>query len=93
MENGLDPRTLHVVVEELVRAAEAGRTQIMITTHSPYLLDLVHLTSLVLVTREAGQPPRFDRPADHEEVREWARRFAPGRLYTMGTLHRRRDRR
>ncbi|HSN98719.1 MAG TPA: AAA family ATPase [Candidatus Nanopelagicales bacterium] len=91
VENGLDPRTIHVVVDELMRAAEGGRTQIVITTHSPYLLDLVPLESLVLVAREAGKPPRFDRPADHEEVREWAQRFAPGRLYTMGTLHQRRE--
>lgn len=91
VENGLDPRTLQLVVRELLRAAKAGRTQIMITTHSPYLLDLVPLESLVLVARDEGGPPRFDRPAAHEEVREWARRFAPGQLYTMGTLHQRRD--
>ncbi len=91
VENGLDPRTLHLVVRELLRAAESGRTQIMVTTHSPYLLDLVPLESLVLVARDEGGPPRFDRPAAHEEVRAWAERFAPGKLYTMGTLHQRRD--
>jgi predicted ATPase len=90
IENGLDPRTIHLVVEELREAAESGRTQILVTTHSPYLLDLVPLESLVLVARDGGGPPRFDRPAEHEEVREWAKRFAPGRLYTMGTLHEKR---
>lgn len=90
VENGLDPRTIHLVVDELLRAAEEGRTQIMVTTHSPYLLDLVPLESLVLVARDEGEPPRFDRPADHEEVRGWAQTFAPGRLYTSGTLHQRR---
>jgi predicted ATPase len=90
VENGLDPRTIHVVVDELLRAAESGRTQVMLTTHSPYLLDLVPLESLILVARDEGNPPRFERPADHAEVRAWAQRFAPGRLYTMGTLHQRR---
>jgi len=89
IENGLDPRTIHAVVEELLRASNE-RTQIMITTHSPYLLDLVPLESIVLVARELGEPPTFSRPGDHAEVKEWARRFAPGQLYTMGTLHQRR---
>jgi predicted ATPase len=90
IENGLDPRTIQLVVNELVNAADSGRTQIMVTTHSPYLLDLVPLKSLVLVERKAGSPPTFDQPAHHEEVRGWAESFTPGRLYTMGTF---RDRR
>lgn len=86
VENGLDPRTIQLVVSQILRAVESGRTQIMLTTHSPYLLDLVPLDSLVIVEREAGKPPRFDRSASHHEVVEWAQRFAPGRLYTMGAL-------
>ncbi len=90
IENGLDPRTIHLVVEELREAADSGRTQILVTTHSPYLLDLVDLDHLVLVARDGGGPPRFDRPAEHDDVREWGKRFAPGQLYTMGTLHEKR---
>lgn len=93
IENGLDPRTIHIVVDELLRAAEHGRTQILITTHSPYLLDLLPLESLVLVARDDGGPPRFDRPGDHEEMQQWARQFAPGKLYTMGTMHQKRGKR
>lgn len=91
IENGLDPRTINLVMNEILSATEFGRTQVMVTTHSPYLLDLVPLKSLVLVEREPGKPPHFDRPADHEEVRGWAERFAPGKLYTMGTFHDRRS--
>jgi predicted ATPase len=91
IENGLDPRTIHLIVGELKRAAEAGRTQIMVTTHSPYLLDLLDLEHLVLVERRPGEPPSFDRPADHEAVRGWARKFAPGQLYTMGSLRGRKE--
>jgi predicted ATPase len=86
IENGLDPRTIHLVMDEILRATDAGRTQVMMTTHSPYLLDLVPLENLVLVSREAGGPPRFDWPADHAEVRAWAESFAPGRLYTTGVF-------
>lgn len=89
IENGLDPRTIHLVMNEIFRATEVGRTQVMVTTHSPYLLDLVDLDSLVLVARETGGPPRFEKPADYEEVLSWKDRFAPGALYTMGVLHQR----
>jgi predicted ATPase len=88
IENGLDPRTIHLVLDEILRATTKGRTQVMLTTHSPYFLDLVPLGSLVLVSREEGQPPRFTRPADSEAVQAWAKRFAPGQLYVTGTFHR-----
>jgi len=88
VENGLDPRTVHLVVDELLRAVEDDRMQVIVTTHSPYLLDLLPLESIVLVTRAPGEPPEFHRPAEEATVRAWAKRFAPGRLYTTGNLHR-----
>ena len=91
VENGLDPRTVHLVVDELLRAVEDDRMQVIVTTHSPYLLDLLPLESIVLVTRAPGEPPSFHRPAEEATVRAWAKRFAPGRLYTTGNLHRRDD--
>jgi predicted ATPase len=86
IENGLDPRTVHLLVEEIRAAVQAGRTQVVATTHSPYLLDLVPLSSLVLVERVDGEP-RFTRPADSDQVQQWAKSFAPGQLYTMNRLH------
>jgi hypothetical protein len=63
-------------------------TQVVLTTHSPYLLDLLKLDQLVLVARdESSGEPRFHRPADDAGLAEWSRDFAPGRLYTMGSLH------
>jgi predicted ATPase len=85
IENGLDPRTVHLLVEEIRMAVEAGRTQIVVTTHSPYLLDLLPLSAIVLVDRVEGEP-RFTRPADSEAVQQWAKNFAPGQLYTMNRL-------
>jgi predicted ATPase len=87
IENGLDPRSLHLLVEEIRTAVESRRTQVLITTHSPYLLDLLSLGQLVLVERVEGQPT-FRRPADEESLRQWADAFAPGQLYTMGRLSR-----
>ncbi len=85
IENGLDPRTIHLIVEELRSLTEAGQTQVIATTHSPYLLDLLTLSHLVLVERVDGQPV-FSRPADEKALKEWAKDFGSGRLYTMNKL-------
>jgi predicted ATP-dependent endonuclease of OLD family len=61
-------------------------TQVIVTTHSPYLLDLLTLEHLVVVERDAEGHPRFIRPADNENLQTWAQEFAPGKLYTMGNL-------
>ena len=86
IENGLDPRTLHLVVEEIRAAITAGTTQVILTTHSPYLVDLLDLSHIVVVEREEGQPV-FRRP-DAEQLADWSKSFSPGRLYTMGRLTR-----
>lgn len=86
IENGLDPRTLHLVVEEIRAAMTAGTTQVILTTHSPYLLDLLDLSHIVVVEREKGQP-MFRRP-DASQLADWSKSFSPGRLYTMGRLTR-----
>jgi predicted ATPase len=86
IENGLDPRTVHLLVEEMRAALEGGATQIIVTTHSPYLLDLLDLSQIVVVERINGEPT-FIRP-NQEELADWASKFSPGRLYTMGRLTR-----
>lgn len=87
IENGLDPRSIHLLVEEIRTAVLAGSMQVVLTTHSPYLLDLLKLDQLVLVARNDSGEPRFHRPADNASLAAWSREFAPGRLYTMGSLH------
>jgi predicted ATPase len=84
VENGLDPRMIHLLVEEFRAAIAAKKTQIIVTTHSPYLLDLLDLSHIVVVELVDGEPV-FSRP-DKEQLREWSKSFAPGRLYTMGRL-------
>jgi predicted ATPase len=86
VENGLDPRALHLLVEEFRAALAAKKTQILVTTHSPYLLDLLDLSHIVVVERVDGEPT-FRRP-DKARLAEWSTSFAPGRLYTMGRLTR-----
>lgn len=85
LENGLDPRTIHLIVEEIRNVVEHGISQVIVTTHSPYLLDLLALEDIVLVERINGEPT-FTRPAQQAELEDWSRKFGPGRLYTMSRL-------
>jgi predicted ATPase len=86
IENGLDPRSIHLIVEEIRNAVLDGVTQVILTTHSPYLLDLLTLDHLVLVERDAKGQPFFRRPTNDTSLVQWAKDFAPGKLYTMGNL-------
>jgi predicted ATPase len=86
LENGLDPRTIHLLIDEILSVTESGRTQVIATTHSPYLLDLLPLSSLLFVERPDGGAPVFSRPYAEKEKREWAESFRPGQLYTMSRL-------
>ncbi len=65
VENGLDPWTIQAVIGHL-RQASDRESQIVLTTHSPWLLDNVPLDSVLLVRREEGNTiyARFDALAD-----------------------------
>ncbi|MCX7046192.1 MAG: AAA family ATPase [Candidatus Sumerlaeota bacterium] len=88
IENGLDPRTIHMILDEIREVVHSGQSQVILTTHSPYLLDLLPLQTLILVERENGGDPIFWRPSDSKEIVEWARQFAPGQLYTADRFKR-----
>lgn len=87
VENGLDPRTVGLVVDLMRAAAKSGRSQIIATTHSPYLLDMLDLDDVLLCERgENG--PTFSWPGSRAEMQAWRDNFMPGRLYTMNALQR-----
>ena len=86
LENGLDPRTINLLVDEILSVTESGRIQVIVTTHSPYLLDFVPLSTIVFVERQDGGAPVFSRPYTEKEKLDWAKSFRPGQLYTMSRL-------
>ncbi|MGB2641710.1 MAG: ATP-binding protein [Candidatus Acidiferrum sp.] len=90
IENGLDPRSMRLLVDEIQRTVESGRSQVILTTHSPSLLDSIPLKSIVFVER-VDDEPTFVRPGDEKEVQKWAKSFSPGQLYTMNRLSRKRE--
>ncbi|MDX2078628.1 MAG: ATP-binding protein [bacterium] len=85
IENGLDPHTIQYIIEEIRSLIVTGKSQVVITTHSPYLLDLLDLSQIVVVERE-GSETTFHRPADDESLQAWSKKFSPGQLYTMNRL-------
>lgn len=85
VENGLDPRTVGLVVDLMRTAAKSGRTQVIVTTHSPYLLDMLDLDDVLLCER-GPKGPAFSWPASRTEMKAWRDRFLPGKLYTMSAL-------
>lgn len=87
VENGLDPRTVGLVVDLMRAAAQSGRSQIIATTHSPYLLDMLDLDDVLLCER-GDKGPAFSWPASRAEMQTWRHSFMPGRLYTMNALQR-----
>jgi len=87
IENGLDPRSINLIVDEIREVIESGKTQVMLTTHSPYLLDLLNLSHIILVERDETGQPVLSRPIDQQSLSTWSEQFAPGQLYTMGQLN------
>lgn len=88
LENGLDPRTIGMLIEEIRSAVTRGKTQVVATTHSPYLLDLLTFEHVIVVERNEAGEPEFWRPADEKSLAVWAKDFSPGQIYLMGQLRR-----
>jgi predicted ATPase len=57
-ENGMHPRRLRQIAELLQNAAESGRAQLLVNTHSPLLPDYFEDESLV-VCRKRGRDTEF----------------------------------
>ncbi|MDR1141620.1 MAG: AAA family ATPase [Planctomycetaceae bacterium] len=85
IENGLDPRTLNLLVEEM--RGMLPEHQFIVTTHSPYFLDLVDLRHVVVAERNKSNT-EFYRPDEDEKLNTWKEKFSVGDLYTMNQLTR-----
>jgi predicted ATPase len=78
VENGLDPWTLERVLEALRDAS--GEIQVLLTTHSPFLLDHVELSDVVHVRRRRGDTT-YEPIADLEDVIRYRGVLAPGAMF------------
>ena len=96
LENHLHPRLLETLVEllaqrqdELQRQSEVAvqPAQILMTTHSPYLVDRLTLDDLIVVDKYQGAT-RCTRPASKRHLRELLQReeLGLGELWYAGAL-------
>lgn len=76
IENGLDPWTILFVLRALQDAVVRG-VQVIVTTHSPWLLDHIELGAIIHVRREQGATV-YQRFADREAVQRYADDIPPG---------------
>jgi predicted ATPase len=85
-ETGFHPRRLGAVVD-LLRAITRGEhggfaSQVILTTHSPYLLDLVDIDQdQVLVFRRAVDGSRTVEPADANRLKIFLDEFKLGEVW------------
>jgi predicted ATPase len=80
IENGLDPWTVVEMIGQLRSASDRG-AQILLTTHSPWLLDHVEVSNVLSVNRNEGET-NYRRFSDREEVQAFLRLdVPPGAIY------------
>jgi len=82
-ENGVHPALLKNVLSilrELI--AEQDRTQVILTTHSPYVLDLFEPQEVTLLTKEANGEVRAHRLSESETVKSQIDTFTLGEIWT-----------
>jgi predicted ATPase len=89
-ENHLHPRLLETLVELLTqRQSELGpqAAQIIVTTHSPHLVDKVNLDELIVVEKRNGAT-YFTRPASKRGLKELleSKELGLGDLWYSGAL-------
>lgn len=87
IENGLDPRTIGLLLNEIRNETTAGKMQVVITTHSPYLLDLLPIESIIATDKRVDYC-KYHIPATEERLKVWIEKFTPGRLFTTGKFSR-----
>lgn len=82
-ENGIHPKRLQEVLSilrELI--AEQKHTQVLMTTHSPYVLDLFDPEEVTLCTKGDDGAVRVHRLSESKAVREQIDTFTLGEIWT-----------
>ena len=80
IENGLDPWTVKGMLNHLQSAQDRG-TQVILTTHSPWLLDHIDMQSILRVRRDGGETV-YEHFASLAEVQDFSPNTPAGTRYT-----------
>ena len=79
VENGLDPWTVRLILEHLQEASRRG-TQVVLTTHSPWLLDHVPIDTVIQVRRSQGDTV-YEQFATRDEIMAYDPNVPAGTRY------------
>jgi len=85
IENGLDPRTIGLLLSQVESVFSDKSMQVIVTTHSPFFLDMVPLDSII-VSEKSDKGSTYEVPKNQKSLLSWKEKFSPGKLYTMGKL-------
>ena len=90
-EHGLHPRLLRGLSDALFRITEPTsgrrRTQVLVSTHSPYFLDLFRdQPDLVLIASKQGLEARFERLSERKDLAEITENVRLGDAWYAGVL-------
>ncbi len=82
-ENYIHPRMLELLADILRNGSD--RSQIIITTHSPYLLDFLDLDGLVIVEKKRGET-EVKEASEEVGIKEALKTLGLGELWYSGSL-------
>ncbi len=81
-ENGVHHASLHEIIETLRRMTETGTTQVILTTHSPYLLDEVEPEQVRVFAKMEDGSVQARRLSDYPDVERMKKHFETGEIWT-----------
>jgi hypothetical protein len=81
-ENGVHYASLQAIVSTLRELTKKKDVQVILTTHSPYLLDLVEPDEVYLFSKDQIGAGQVKRMSDYPEVDEMKKHFNTGEIWT-----------
>jgi predicted ATPase len=81
IDRGLHPKAQRALIKELQEISRRGVPQIILSTHSPYILDELPAES-VRVVRSDGGGTRVRALVEHPEWQEWKSSMTSGEFWT-----------
>lgn len=81
-ENGVHHAKLREIVDTLKLLPEQKNVQVILTTHSPYLLDLVEPENVRVFTKDEEGAATAIRMSDVPDVESWRKDFMSGEIWT-----------
>lgn len=84
-ERNIHPGLLMQLIDMMKEACEINK-QIIITTHSPEILNNCELNDILFISRDSNGFSKFSKPADNDDIKEFIKELTIGELFVEGSL-------